>query len=209
MNNSLSISVLYNIIDSNFSWKEHTNQLKIYFRCILRKFYMLKKFCSFNVLKLFYFGLFHSKLSYGIVTWGGSYANKIQPLLVLQKNIIRKICNADYRSHSLDLFKCVNVLPVRHLFYFKVLKSFFSEKHLLLSSTNSHYSFRISDNVEVPPFRTTAFRNSYPILSRRLFNKLPSYIKSVNSLNSFLKSTKTWLFNFNHQNIESLLLPDI
>jgi len=160
-------------------------------------------------LKLFYFGLFHSKLSYGIVCWGGAYANKIQPLLVLQKSIVRKICNADYRSHSLELFKCTNILPVRHLFYFKVLKSFFSEKQRLLSNMYPHYNFRTVDNIEVPPFRTTAYRNSYPILSRRLFNKLPSGIKSLNSFNLYQKSTKTWLFNFNLQRIESLLLPDI
>jgi len=67
------------------------------------------------------------------------------------------------------------------------------------------YFLRNTENMAVPAFRTTIFRNSFPILSCRLYNKLPATIKNIQTINSFLKHTKKWLLEHNHIQIESLL----
>ena len=69
----------------------------------------------------------------------------------------------------------------------------------------NNYNLRRVLDVTVPIFRTTSFRNSYPIVSCRLFNKLPSSIKIIRNLNPFLNKVKSWLFSFNHDEIEILL----
>jgi len=113
------------IVDNNLNWREHTNSLKIYLRTVIRKLFHLKKVCSSKMLKMIYYGLFHSKINYGIVCWGSSYTNKIRPLLLLQKCAVRMINFASVGTPSFNLFVNSNILPIRHLFYFRVLKCFF------------------------------------------------------------------------------------
>ena len=194
------------LLDSKMSWNDHTYSLKLYLRSVIRKFYDLSKFCSFDVLKMFYFGVFHSKLNYGISCWGGAYSNKIKPLITLQKCVMRKMHRRDRMSHSFELFKSSNILPVRHLYYYQVLKQFFIKSN---SSRirRTDYNLRHTDLVNIPSFRTTNYQNTYSIVSCRLFNRLPSLTKATNRKNQFLKEVKIWLMNFNLNEIESLLRP--
>lgn len=113
------------IVDQNLSWSSHISALKHYLLSTVRFFYRLRKLCSSKMLEIMYHGLIHSKLQYGLSCWGCAYTTKIRPLLILQKCLIRRICNADRLAHSLDLFKKLNILPVKHLYYYKVLKIFF------------------------------------------------------------------------------------
>ena len=195
------------IIDRNLKWAEHTLSIKSYLRATIRKMYELRNFCSSQTLKMVYYGLFHSKLNYGITCWGGAYFNKLDPLLKLQKCAIRLICNANRRHPSITLFKSLNILPIRHQYFHKVLKTFILKNSHHVNRSLLQYNLRYPNNVPVPPFRTTSYRNSYAVLSCRLFNKLPNVLKCIYSPNSFLKNLKIWLLNFNHLDIEILLDP--
>ena len=155
-------------VDSNLNWREHTNTLKMYLRNVIRKFYQLNKLCSSVTLRTLYYGIFHSKIDYGISCWDSSYFNKIKPLLTLQKTAVRIIVNAEYRSPSTDIFRSLKILPIRHLFYFRVLKIFFSIRSHMQFASRSTYNLRQTSNAIVPTYRTTLFRNSYPVLSWRL-----------------------------------------
>lgn len=194
-------------IDSRMNFLNHTNNLRQYLRCTLRHFYYLRSIVSTDLLKTIYYGIFQSKLQYGIACWGGAYLNKIQPLLVLQKYVLRKICRKASRQPSFPLFCDLKILPVRHLYCFKVLKTFF------MKSGNRNFRLISSHGLRgnslnmytVPFFRTTAFRNFYSIFSFRLFNKLPHSIRAISSLGLFIKHLKIWLFGFNYSNFESFI----
>jgi len=185
------------ILDKNLNWRVYINSLKTYFRSVIRKLYQLSKISSTCVLKMFYYSLYHSKLCYGITCRGGAYMNLIKSLLTLQKCAIRLICNKTRCTPSFPLFKSLSILPIRHLFYYSVIKKFVS-KHLGQACRLSHvYNLRNSSNVSVPRFRTTTFRNSFPILSCRLFNLLPQALKNMPSTPKFLREIKIWILNFN------------
>lgn len=50
--------------------------------------YLLGQFCTIDVLENVYFGigLVGSKIQYGIIFWGYTYSNLIQPVFNIQKN---------------------------------------------------------------------------------------------------------------------------
>lgn len=193
-------------IDSRMNFSCHTEYLRKYFNWTLRNFFYLSNVCSLKLLTTIYYGIFHSKLQYAISCWGGAYQNKIQPLLILQKAVIRKICRKHRRHPSFELFATLKILPVRHLYCFKVLKTFFRRSGNLNFRLISNYNLRgnFLNVVTVPDFRTTAFRNFCSVFSFRLFNKLPQSIRSITISGIFLKRIKQWLFNFDYLNIESL-----
>lgn len=178
-------------IDQNMSWSEHILILKQYLRSAVRSLYRLRKFCDNKTLKTVYFGIFESKLQYGISCWGGAYQTKLQPLVVLQKCAIRKLCRANRLARSIILFRTLKILPLKHLYYFKVTTIFFIRGGYMQSPISNTRNLRSNSiNVVVlPTFRTTLFRNFYSVVSCKLFNRLPMNIRVLRSLSVFLKKS--------------------
>ena len=65
-----------------------------------------------DILKMIYFSLIQSKLSYGLLLWGME-SNKILPL---QKKAIRGITCSNFYSHTEPLFKDLNILKINDLY---------------------------------------------------------------------------------------------
>lgn len=194
-------------LDSRMSFANHTESLKKYLRLTLRHFYYLRNVCSTELLKRIYYGIFHSKLQYGIACWGGIYKNKIHPIVTLQKYVVRIICRKPCRHSSFPLFCTQKILPLRHLYCFKVLKIFFMKSGNLNFRLISRYSLRgnLSNLVYVPLFRTTAYRNFFSIMCYRLFNILPQSVRSIVIPGTFLRNVKTWLFSLDYNALESYI----
>ena len=183
-------------IDSKLNWKEHISNSKNYLMLVTRKMYLLKPFCSKRVLTSIYYGLAHSKIQYGLSSWGGSYASTLRPLLIAQKHLIRIICNKNRLTESWPLYKELRILPMRHLYVFKVLKEFFKQSGYIPSRNSQLYNLRINNMhlVTVPTVHKTHFSNFYTVAAPKSFNNLPMSIRTTQNLNSFLKKVKDWLF---------------
>ena len=195
------------LIDSKMTFSNQTYNLKKYFRSTLRHFFFLQKVCSSDLLIKIYYGIFHSKLQYGIACWGGTHFNKVKPILTLQKYVIRIISKKRRLQHSFPLFMRLKILPIRHLYCFKVLKTFFMRSGNLNFRVLDIHNLRsnLQYLVTVPNFRTTIFRNFYTVLSSRLFNKLPIMLRSLILPNLFKKHLKSWLFDFDFGELEGIL----
>lgn len=195
-------------IDSKLSWKKHTDTLHKYMLATVRSFYHLKRYSSPKVLLMAYYGILHSKLEYGISCWGGAYLNKIQPLLIAQKYVVRIICGKNRFSRSFDLFRKLYILPIRHLYYYKVLKIFY-KRCGYLNNIRSIYNLRVNFQymVIVPAFSKTIFMRFFTICAPRIFNRMPLDIRGMRTISSYLRRIKSWLFLFNHVEIESLNNP--
>jgi len=155
-----------------------------------------------------YYALFHSKLQYGIVCWGGTHNNKILPLLKSQKHAIRLICKKGRLSHCFPLFSDLKILPIRNLFFYKTLKVFYIKSgYLDCRRTITNYNLRINNCnlVSIPRFKKVHFSHSYRIIAPRIFNKLPVSLRNSRNLPVFLKLTKFWLLEKNYEEIDNLL----
>lgn len=195
-------------IDVKLNWSEHTLNLKKYFYTVIRQFYHLRNFCSPNLLTMIYYGLFNSKLQYGMVNWGGTHDNLTLPLLTQQKCVVRIILKKNTRVPSFDLFKSLSILPVKHLFYYKVLKEYFRRIHYYRQYRISEsYNLRINYRrlALVPPHHVQHFLSSFVVIAPRLFNLLPVDIINVCYGFGLLKKIKSWLFEFNHFEIKNLI----
>lgn len=195
------------VIDSNLNWKDHIQMLKSYMMLVTRKMYLIKPFCSKKVLTTIYYGLAHSKLQYGITSWGGSYTNTFGPLLIAQKHLIRIICNKNRFAESWPLFNELLILPMRHLYVFKVLREFFKQSGNIPSRNSQMYNLRINNMrlVNVPLAHRAHFALFYTCTAPKLFNKLPLHIRESPRFSSFIKKVKDWLFTINYDCIESFI----
>lgn len=115
--------------DKKFTWESHINYMIPYSRSSLRAMYHLRKLCSLSTLKKMYYGIFQSKIQYGLTCWCNAYMNIFNKLRILEKSAVRIISC----WHSFTLFKNLNILTLRHLYCYKVLKVFFVRSGYLFS----------------------------------------------------------------------------
>jgi hypothetical protein len=82
-----------------------------------------------NALKLLYYAMVHSHLSYCINIYSCANTTNLQKLRVKQKEAIRIICNAGYRDHTIPLFISQKILPLNEMIKFANLKFMHSYTH--------------------------------------------------------------------------------
>ena len=75
-------------------------------------FYKLRHFVPLNTLITIYYALFYSFLTYGIVVWGATYDNYLQPVFTSQKKVIRAMTFSKQRDHSSPLFSQLKLLKL-------------------------------------------------------------------------------------------------
>ena len=68
------------LLDEALSWMSHLAELSRKLARSIGIFYKLRHFVPLNVLIAFYYALFYSFLTYGIVVWGATYDNYLQPV---------------------------------------------------------------------------------------------------------------------------------
>ena len=78
-------------IDSHLKWQHHIQTVIKRTKYLLFVFYKLASIMNTKTLLIIYHALFNSIASYGIIAWGGAYKNVLNPLLRLQKRILKII----------------------------------------------------------------------------------------------------------------------
>lgn len=183
-------------VDSNLNWKLHINKLSKYMCYILQKFYLLRNVCPVRVMNSVYYALVQSKLQYGITCWGGAYYSTIKPLVMLQKHTIRIISHKSRLSSAWPIFLENRILPLRHLYIYKVLKLFYKRSGNRSFKYTEMYNVRSNNRLlcNVPRSNKEYFRHYYLYTSTVLFNQLPISIRLSEKLTAFLNEVKKWLF---------------
>lgn len=184
------------LLDENLNWHDHIVTIHKKIKSSIRLFYYLKNFCDPGLLRVLYFALIDSRLQYGIQCWGGTFKHYIEKLRVSQNHIIRLILNCPMRESSFPLFCHLRILPVQHLYVFKVLKIFYirsgnigTENLLYQTRRNVQRYFRL------PKVNKSFFKHSFQYSAPKYFNQLPQFVKDCPNLRKFLKQLKDWLFS--------------
>ena len=79
------------IFDSYMRWNEHCEYIYNKTKYLIFVFYKLSKPMTTNTLRMIYYALFHSIISYEIIAWGGAYSNSKNLLIKLQIRLIKII----------------------------------------------------------------------------------------------------------------------
>ena len=199
---SSSVKCLGVHIDNQLSWKAHisylTNKINKFIGIICKIRYLLNK----QALKMLYYSLIQSNLSYCQEIWSCAYSTNLYPLRVAQKKIIRLIANAPRRAPSKSLFEQLGIRTLdadiklrRGILAFNAVKN----PHLfpiVIETEHAHsYPTRYRENnIPVQRARTETYGNRglrHLLLSS--YNALPSVVKLLqpHQLNYAKKILKT------------------
>ena len=156
-----------------------------------------------SVLMSLYHALVEPYLQYCNLIWAARRTSVLNQLYLCQKKLLRIITFSDRRSHSLPLFKNLDILPVYSINDLQVGCFMYSALHNLLpeyfnsmfapnSTVHTHYT-RSSNAVHCQQYRLNISKFSIRIHGSKLWNSLPIEMQCLPSLKTFKKKFRELL----------------
>ena len=193
------------LIDSTLSWKPHVTELskKLSRNCAI--FFKIRHYVNPETLRLLYYSLFYSFLSYGVSVWGLTHPTILDPIVKLQKKVVRAITFQDKHAHSTPLFfqlKTLKLFDIHSLhllcFVYDCIKgqslACFGEIFTPLQSMHQHFTRQVSKgNIFMERVNTTQYgKRSVRYAGAMLWNTLPVCIRESSSKVVFKKNLQKW-----------------
>lgn len=188
-----SIKYLGIIIDRHLRWDLQTKNIIKKVRGLLPRFKYLKDILDIKHLKVLYYALVQSQISYGILGWGGVNDHYLENLNVLQKWVIKIILGKPLRYSSDSLFTEAGILDIRQLFCLNVLLNVFQNKSNIQTITHNYETRHKQSSCQRPRSEKTVGQRNYLYLSPRIYDILPERIKNIATLGLFKKKVKQWI----------------
>ena len=179
-------------IDLKMTWETHCNKITAKLYSMKYLFRSVKQAVSLATLSLLYYGHVHSRLAYDIICWGSS--PHLNNVLLAQKSIVREMVSVGNRESCRPIFRRLGMLTAPAVYiYFSCL---YVRKNI--TSYPSHasvhcYNTRNCDALYLPYARTATLSNSPLVAPLRLYNKLPQYIISCQTIALFKRSLRSFL----------------
>ena len=191
-----SIRFLGIILDENLKFKDHVSYVTSKISKSIGILYKLRCLVSEHTLRSLYYALVFPYLLYGNIVWGGTYVSHTQPVVILQKKIIRIISNVHFTHHTNDLFRNNNILKFQDIHFFVLCNFMFKNLNLaVFHSRSSHYNTR-SENMLTSSFhRLSLTQHSIYFTGPIIWNSLPDSIKSSREFNVFRSLVKKYLID--------------
>ena len=187
------------MVDQKLSWRYHIDNICKIISGNIGIIYKVKSL-PLNFLIMLYSSMILLYLNYGFLVWGNTHQTSLDKVFLLQKKIIRIICNSPFRSHTDALFFENKILKVKDLYFFQLgqfmynynnnmLPSVFQEMFFKDSSVHD-YPTRHSDDFLLPLLQTLSAQKTFIYEGPKFWNSLRGEIKNAPSINTFKKELK-------------------
>ena len=191
-------------IDDDLNWQTHINFLYSKLMKLCGILYKIKSFIPEETVKTIYYALVNSNIIYGIEIYANTYYSYIDKLIKVNNRIIRIVYNKSFYTHTKDLYSLINSLPIDKLHEYYLLsfvhKVLFDENMPLIFKNyfqkvevDSQYSLRNSLSIKVIRFKTSFGQRCCLYKAAKLWNTLPSDVKSIRCYHTFCKAVKLYL----------------
>lgn len=190
--NQQSIAQVENIkflgihLDQKMTWEKHVEDLtnKISKSCFVLRY--LRNTVSSEVLKLAYFGLVQSNLSYGLIFWGNS--SHTRRVFVIQKKIVRTMAGLAPLAHCRESFIGMGILTLPSLYIYMLILYIKDRESLLARNSDFHdHDTRSGHELRLPFSRLGVGQNSPVYQGAVYYNKYVQLFGKGGSSTSLLE----------------------
>ena len=201
INNSLISQVFEHkflgiVIDPKLKFNKHIMTISSKISKSIGIFYKTRSQLSEQLLTMLYYSLIYPYLLYANAVWGGTFPTLLEPLVLLQKRIIRLITNEEYLAHTNPLFLKTNILKISEIHTFVLAQRGYNAYPVSNPPSPIHtYSTRNRNNPRAQFQRLTICQHSLEYSLPVVWNSLPNNIKCIERFNSFKKYLKEFLIS--------------
>ncbi len=204
--NEKNFKLLGVLFDEYLSFSDHISYLCAKVSKSLFCLNRIKNFVDPNSLKMLYYAMVHSHISYCLNVYGNANTTNLQRLRVKQKESIRVINNVEYRDHTAPLFKLNCILPLDELIKFSNLLFMHSYSNLNLPLSihetwtlnriqNPDHPLRNANDLRIPHHNFASLKRLPMFAFPRVWNEEDEVRKSIPSLHRYKKQLKCALLS--------------
>jgi hypothetical protein len=127
-------------------------------------------------------------------------------ILRIQKWVIRSMVGVSGRTSCRQLFKEMNILTLVSLYIMEVI-CYIRKHHQFVdlnSNVHAHITWRKMD-IHIQSYNTDLYKRSVINMGTKLYNKLPGYIKEIDSYKTFKKKLKSLLLLHSFYSVEEFV----
>jgi len=196
-------------LDPALSFKYHLQKLSVKLSRALFILRTTRNLIPLKAMKMLYFSIFHSHLSYAPEIWSSASNNLLQEIYKKQKNAVRIITNSAYNAHTQPLFRKTNILPLFDIITYSkavLFQSFIQKRapsafhdlwlrnrdiRTLMGAYNRELR---NDNDFNVPFARTNQIERFPLSTfPKIWNGLPDEITIIRKVSEFKEKLKKFL----------------
>lgn len=154
----------------------------------------LNECVSKATLRSVYFSLFHSVMSYGIITWGGS--TNATRVFGMQRRVVRILANLGYRDDCKQAFIQLGIITFPSLYILEGLLHVKRNRVLYPSHSGIHdYDTRNKDDLVTAQCRLKKGQGKPDFFGIKCFNTLPKFIRDL-PFDGFKNKVKAHLIKY-------------
>lgn len=185
-------------IDSGLRWRTHVENLWKKLLKINYNIYFIRQFIDYKDLLTLYHSWFQSAMSYGIIHWGGTYSNILEPISIAQRMALRTICNLRKFDSVSNKFQEHNVLTLEGLYSYHLL-TFLKQNIQLFEIYSTKRTLRSSNRMQltVPPYNKEMSRRQAFFKSIMLYNNNTAQLNITASVGQYKKTCKDLILSGN------------
>ena len=206
MNNQITSSTntkfLGLTIEETVSWKAHINQIMLRLSSACYAIRVITPLMTVDTLKMVYHSCIHSIITYGII-FGGNSPHSTH-IFKIQKRIIRIMTKSRRRDSCRQLFKRLEILPLKSQYILSTLLFVVKNKDLFTTNQEIHnINTRCNTNLHPPTCNLMVYQKGVYFSGIKLFNHLPPDIKSLSKeIKLFKPALKRFLFSHLFYSVE-------
>jgi hypothetical protein len=131
-----------------------------------------------GILKMIYYSYVHSIMTYGIIFWGNSPHST--HIFKIQKRIIQIMTKSRRRDSCRQLFKRLEILPLKSQYIFSTLLFEAKNKDLFITNQEIHnINTRCNTYLHPPICNLMEFQKGVYFSGIKLYNHLPLNLKNL------------------------------
>jgi hypothetical protein len=116
-------------VDESLIWNHHLSYIKGKIARGLGIINKAKRYLNKNTLRTLYFSFIHPYFSYCVEVWGNTFACYLEPLVKLQKRVLRIIAGAGRIDHTAPLYRDMKIMNLDNVYKFSVLQFLYKFYH--------------------------------------------------------------------------------
>ena len=185
------------ILDESLTWTPQIENIRSKTLKIFHAVKRVRQFLDKGTSLLLYKTLIQPHFDYCSIIWMTGHTSQLNRLQIIQNRCLRMVLGVNSRFNRETLYSSLKVDQLKErrekqsmIFIYKLLHN------LAPKSLSSRVEFRSLDNytlrntntkITLPKPRTNFIRNSPSYLACSLFNNLPIYVRTANSIKTFSK----------------------
>lgn len=180
-------------LNNYLTWSEHIDHVKTKLSALAISLRNITKCIPHQVRFTIYNSLVKSHLLYLIEVWGSATKTKLTELQIMQNKIVKTLFQYPYLTATNKIYNETKIMTVRQLYTYStcILIRKIINKNINISLSFTKHSQIIKRSTRrasllvLPKVRTNYGKRNITFEGAQLYNKLPPYIKNVNSFNVF------------------------